>query len=126
VTMDLSEFLLARIAEDEAVARQSVTHGTGGLPQQTPGLWNGPGQYPIMHAQRLLADCEARRRIVDEAQTARSALDSIRDTFAGLDDPRARVERASYSATERVWFDALRLLALPYASHPDYRSEWTP
>ena len=65
MTDGLAEFLLARIAEDERVAQLSISHGTGGFPTAYwQRLWNGPGNYPVMAAQRLLAECDAKRRII--------------------------------------------------------------
>lgn len=72
---DLAVFLLTRIAEDEANAD-----------------W-----FPGTKA-RVLAECEAKRRIVDYA--TRVCLPSV-DIVLGE-------------------------LALPYLDHPDYRKEWKP
>jgi hypothetical protein len=89
--MTLTEFLLARIAEDEAdwsvVASRDVVQMLHGKPL----------------APRMLAECEAKRRIVEH-------LGWIVDN-----EGRNIVER-----------NVLRLLALPYADHPDYREEWRP
>lgn len=90
---DLTEFLLARIAEDERAAHRIA------LPLALTGAKGavvGPG--------RVLAECEAKRRIVAEA-----------NRFEGDDDPGAH-----------VLVGVLELLALPYADHPDYREEWRP
>jgi len=104
---DLADFLLARIAEDEAVAQLSITHGTGGFPTSYgQRLWNGPGQYPVMAAQRLLAECSAKRRIVERLGRATDVAWS--GSYAVRDDA----------------LDSLRDLALPYADHPDYDEAW--
>jgi hypothetical protein len=47
--MTLTEFLLARIAEDEAVAREVA---------------RGPRGWGKTTARRRIADCEAKRRII--------------------------------------------------------------
>lgn len=78
--MILTEFLLARIAEDE----------------------DGPF-FNAWHVGRVLAECEAKRRIVDRTQGPVA--------HAGQDIERRAV---------------LSLLAAPYADHPDYRREWKP
>jgi hypothetical protein len=54
-----------------------------------------------MGAERLLAECEAKRRIVEEIEGTRAP--------------------ATY--TTRL-LTILMHLALPYADHPDYRDEW--
>jgi len=121
---DLPHFLLARIAEDEAVARACVgPEWTSGLPAT---IHPDPTTYRTVVRQvghvcgsiiavdaehiarhdpaRVLAECEAKRRIVD----------SYRYLTA---DPELRMQ---------AWTFALRCLALPYADHPDYREEWRP
>lgn len=85
----LTDFLLARIAEDEAVA-----NGEGGW---QPGLTLGL-------ADRMSAECEAKRGLITEAADWLDRLDEL-ETIGG----RVR-----------------KLLALPYADHPDYRDEWRP
>lgn len=102
----LTEFLLARIAEDEAVAHKAT------VPTVFEPLlrWmllagddsNMPGAV-LAEPSRVLAECEAKRRIVSRIATA---------------DPHPDA---------RYMLDlVLRLLALPYADHPGYREEWRP
>lgn len=90
---DLTEFLLARIAEDYADAMSGWR-------------WKGlpAGEYERLQA-RVLADCEAKRRIVED----RIHLDTLRPGAI-----RAHSE----------W--ACRVLATIYADHPDCREEWRP
>jgi hypothetical protein len=132
---DLIEFLLARIGEDETAARQATAGpwqwvtGRGGL----PGLLESTGasathwveqqsfQAPTVvlatnqgvalrvrgrdaahiadwHPTRVLAECAAKRGIVEQLAGPAGGAD------AGV----------------------LRLLALPYAGHTDYRADWRP
>jgi hypothetical protein len=91
--MTLAEFLLTRIAEDEAVARRGF------------GMTDG----------RVLAECGAKRRIV-ELVTEEQPLDQ------GHWEGHGSGERWVADHAPEV----LRLLALPYAGHPDYRAEWRP
>ena len=92
---DLTDFLLARIAEDEAWAESET------FPQ--------PFRF---EAARVLAECEAKRRIVDRCER----------------DMVAEGESASgydiIAHTDALARDTLEFLALPYADHPDYREEW--
>lgn len=100
----LVEFLLARIAEDEAVlndaaARYSPTPGTElGI---FLGDWGDDERWIVDYPPgRALAECVAKRRIVE-----------LHDDQTG---------GGWSAATDQV----LRLLALPYADHPDFREEW--
>ncbi len=83
-------FLLARIAEDESVA----LHGDG-------GLMDGDAHFS---STRMLAECEAKRRIV-------GMLD-------GIPPPDM------YAPEQAAVREVLLHLALPYASHPDYVESW--
>jgi hypothetical protein len=107
-TVTLTKFLLACIAEDEAhaslVTMQSVDMN-GGVPQ-------------IRHTAirvRVLAECEAKRRIVELHTTVDGAIYPTCDC-CGL-----------YGEADVDWpCPTLRLLALPYADRPGYRAEWRP
>jgi hypothetical protein len=109
--MELHEFLLARVSEDEAVAREAMADDNGsdeGFAGQFEWLTGRSGRAfglarrfgdaaarLIAHfavPARVLAECESKRRIV----------------------------------TECGWETVMRHLALPYADHPDYRDEWRP
>jgi hypothetical protein len=128
VTTDLAGFLLARIAEDEAVALEA-----GGEDwEQADGrkvrwLRNGGNAHgwvafvdlPTATAHiarhdpaRVLAECEAKRRIVEYAEMLNGQAAHQGGEVAG------------YHATGLGI--AIRLLAEPYATHPDYRAEWRP
>ena len=90
---ELAKFLLARIAEDE---------GTGFAPA------------------RDLAECEAKRRIVERSLDEASLYRYVFETIRPHDDD-------DYTSGALWGLDyALRALAVPYASHPDYREEWKP
>jgi hypothetical protein len=116
----LVEFLLARIAEDE----DRVTSGAPGTATSYNG-WHtvdcgvGLGYWAndrcvCRYVDRVLAECEAKRRIVELTQGAIYRLaDLVADEWGGGGDTDADE-------------DLLRLLALPYADHPDYREEWAP
>lgn len=115
MTDGLVEFLLARIAEDEAVAR-AMEKCSDPLDWTEPGdpavglagPVDGPSGYEsiVIDPARVLAECEAKRQIIAQ-QTRRPAKD-FRPTPPPADTP------------------VLRLLAMPYVDHPDYRQEWRP
>lgn len=120
--MTLTEFLLARIAEDEADAREA---DSGRWLPEDKGItfeWDADDWHDDetqarlradtranqnhianWHPARVLAECEAKRRIVEMHQR-----------WDG--DPN------DYGQTEHV----LRFLALPYSDHPDYDEAWRP
>ena len=94
--MTLTEFLLARIDED-AAWRWHVDYCRA----------LDDGACDCQATERVLAECEAKRRIVNT------------HPFRLVGDGEER-------QAERLRNHTLRLLALPYAEHPDYRQEWTP
>lgn len=115
---DLAEFLLARIAEDEADARESDLNRWRGhvFDVDVNGWFNPP---------RVLAECEAKRQVVAaylNEKTRRDAYQS-EDARAGEDEEQA-IRRRSSAARTRGLEIALERLALPYADHPDFRPEW--
>ena len=101
--MTLTEFLLARIAEDEAVAWDAGERR--GLPYESP-LYVVDDNYRHdqvgIYPERVLAECEAKRRIVELNATKPGRKTTFRRLLT------------------------LQTLALPYADHPDYRQEWKP
>lgn len=124
--MTLTEFLLARIAEDEAAAREAAGGGIGGSGQHAHwrvGLRGGcgccsrvvglgvdidDGQAPHVARHdpaRVLADCKAKRRVVE---------------------CHAHNYRWNQGALGDVAQATLELLALPHADHPDYDESWRP
>ena len=94
--MTLAEFLLARLADDEAYARDWIEH-------------DADHDLTRFGTGRILAECEAKRRIVDQHKPVKMP--------AGWGCPWDGV---------RGNCDTLRIIALPYAGHPDYQNEWKP
>lgn len=102
---DLAEFLLARIAEDDIIARRSTDLGD----------LEAAGWYP----DRILAECEAQRRIVAEhSRFHHDGRDWCRVCVAPQGFPVAGDPGTPYPCA------TLRALTLPYADHSDYRPEW--
>lgn len=127
--MDLVTFLLARLDEDEQVAR-SATSGPWSVRPETRSAHSslygeadvdGPdgravaydrdggctstedAQHIVRHdPARVLADVEAKRRIVEGFQYLAA-------------DPDLR---------QYAWTFALRALTMPYIRHADYQPEW--
>lgn len=132
---DLAEFLRARIADDELNARNAdadqpwsanmqgdlawiETQFTGRSVasfQRFEDAWHAAWWQPL----RALAECEAKRRIVEHhARVPDDEGDPAADLCA--------VCSANGPDAQGWPCDTLRLLTLPYADHPDYRSEWRP
>jgi len=124
--MTLTEFLLARIAEDEAGAKaaspgpwkvddptypEAIYAADGYETVVAGGRWGGEARIFNEDADahfiarhdpaRVLAECESKRDIIGFLLAAESGIEQLRP------DDRA-----------------MRALALPYADHPDYRPEW--
>lgn len=105
--MTLTEFLLARIEEDEHRARDAG-HGnlrfpdTGWVQIDLPD--NARPSHDARHIRawspdRVLAECEAKRLLVAEVLPMRPDYDPLY---------------------------VQKVLALPYAEHPDYDEAWRP
>lgn len=104
-TLTLTDFLLARIAEDEGYAHYLRNVGV-----------TGPQYGTINEALtevvgRVLSDCEAKRRVVE--------IHTGNHECASLDDSCCWIADGAICET-------VRHLASPYADHPGYRDEWRP
>lgn len=141
--MTLAEFLLARIAEDEAVARWAQADAW----DETAGIHGFEDPWPSHLAfaehltpARVLAECEAKRQIV-EMHKSWPVLVEGPPKFEPVDnsDFNSFTMRASQQmawTTEQAYRDhfgtepptgpVLRFLALPYADHPDFDESWRP
>lgn len=130
----LVDFLLARIAEDEAKARAAtpspwLPHDQGWV--DAGGEWIICAPYHGLDISdqdaehvtrwqpaRVLAECDARRRIVE--------LHGF-DFAVPIDADSSWEEDTVCRADQAEWpCDTLRLLALPYADHPEYDEAWRP
>jgi len=101
--MTLTEFLLARIDEDEA-AWDKVDRQVEEWRRDNTAT---PYRYWRPSPQRLRAECEAKRRVIEAVWDWSDAL-----------------PEKAYSEVGRCQTSVLRALALPHADHPDYRDEW--
>lgn len=115
---DLSAFLLARLAEDEAAAKaagsdQRVTWATTANAAASAAgadaglfiLFNDPA--------RVLADVEAKRRIV-----------GLHPSYGGYGERCATCQSEDDLAGDPWPCPTLRALASVYADHPEFREEW--
>ncbi|MEU8799591.1 DUF6221 family protein [Spirillospora sp. NPDC048819] len=129
--MDLVEFLRARLARDEQIARAcsgipwkavpsgtihtDTAHADGGEPGFVASAENEAyAEHIARHnPSRALAGVAAARQIIDDYEKQAWILDQ------GHRTPELE---AAQAARETV----LRCLALAYASHPAYRDDWRP
>jgi hypothetical protein len=131
--MDLAEFLLARITDEESLARDAASEGnphrsgwqlwTNKVDTTPGGEVLGPRGSVEAHPSRVLAECEAKRRIVEL-----HAITVTEDWINPIDGPAYRDD--DHSCAICGWVrdacETVKLLALPYADHPDYEEEWKP
>lgn len=140
--MTIAEFLLARLAEDEAVAlacldvNQRVTLMRGGTARrwardgsaikdvaESPDdilrvkhTWAREAEHIARHdPARVLADCRAKRRIVELHE---------REHECTTYDHTGDINRYTY-VLDPEECSTLRLLASVYFSHPNYDSAWS-
>ena len=156
---ELVEFLRARLARDEQIARAATPgpwrwdiRNEGSMdeqpelvsttaPTETSILLTAAGEFDAGFVcvdspdrehiarhdpARVLAEVDAKRRIIDEH------MPTPVDAVAWEDDQAAPFgcRTCAFSSEEGVrgwgYCLTLRLLALLYASHKDYREEWRP
>lgn len=114
--MDIQEFLLARIAEDEAVAREAAQalRGAGANWGNTFKQVEGSGHQPVADATsawyadhiarhdpaRVLSECAAKREIIKRLGPDENGNFPIRNLTIQL------------------------LMASAYSDHPDYQQKW--
>jgi hypothetical protein len=131
-TLTVTEFVEARIAEDEAVARaatpghwaaghREVMYGQCSPGQQVVGP-NGvisPKRVDVVHIARhdpprVLAQCAAMRKIVER----HSSIHNGWHDDAGEPTASCRHDWKEWPCPD------LRALASIWSSHPDFRQEW--
>lgn len=101
----LVEFLLARIEEDERiawlVASESPTADTGFCVWATQFAFDPERMIVAIDYQRVLAECAAKRRIIDAFRAAKPS-----------------------TPTAETLETVLWQLASAHADQPDYRNDW--
>ncbi|MFE9777725.1 DUF6221 family protein [Streptomyces sp. NPDC005775] len=137
---DLVQFLRDRLAEDERIARaacharvapspwrgeswdDAVLDGDGVVDAKGDGVALVKGELIRAHIiehdpARVLRDIDAKRRILDEIVPAMDGMDDRIDSEWGV----GPMDPSEYESV-----GLLRLLALSYVDHADYREEWRP
>jgi len=114
--MTLTEFLLARIAEDERAARKVQPLG------HVVDMGGVRLDERFTHSRLRFSSADGWARTEDDPAAAAH--------FARHDPARVLREcEAKRQLIERVGnpdWAGFRILAMPYADHPDYRQEWRP
>ena len=108
--MTLVEFLEARIAEDEAEAKPMA-----GLDDDDRGGW------AIVYAERVLAECAAKRAILEMHGPVKD------EGWKSGEDNDFLWCGSCGSIDDSPWpypCGTLQALAAVYADHPDYQQEW--
>lgn len=107
----ITEFLLARIAEDEAFANTPYDFDAAIDPHDTAVI---AGRSAELKA-RWIAECKAKRRIVELSASWSSQAERVEGH-----DAAAIMVKSQAITGETV----IRALAQPYADHPDFESGW--
>jgi hypothetical protein len=129
--MNLAEFLLARVSDDQRDAlidRMTAEAGHGVL------RWLPSQHYYVMQerqieaANRVLAECEAKRQLIDIHRQEGGIEEWMSDEWVAdmTDDERAGwCDWCTYDArTVSFPCEHLRILASVYRDHSDYQQEW--
>jgi len=127
--LTLADFLRARLGEDEAKARADLASAWAGHMLGLVGWRDAPVHiyeaaqaHAIREAQDVLADVEAKRRIMDLHRPDPTDDGSVECGFCSFHE-----QYEGFNDVREEWpCEHLRLLALPYAQHPEYRDEWRP
>lgn len=124
-TLTITEFLEARIAEDEAEAKWVEAEGDH-------------GSSPIQHPARVLAECSAKRAIIKQHEEWPVLVErqpsEIEQVAAWLNDFTYRMYREIAWLTTKEYIKRfgvepptapmIATLAAVYKDHPDYDPEW--
>lgn len=122
--MTITEFLLARIAEDEAVAREALAEPWA-AGSWTPEVYDdGIRNRAVAFApERVLAECETKRRIIELHDHVEQTYTDTPGVEFGCTICHIGAHGEDFNGG---WCDTVRALALPYADHPDYDEAWRP
>ncbi|WP_378735954.1 DUF6221 family protein [Nocardia brasiliensis] len=104
----LVHFIRARILDDETGA---------GVDRGGQGAWS---------AQRILDECAAKRAVLAALERDRKEK-AAEDAWDWLDEGSAIAwlfGDSNEEKSKKLAREILRALALPYADHPDYQSDW--
>jgi len=115
MTVDLLAFLRARLEEDAAAAAEMAGNrewpadcgDVHDVSIQTTGGWT-------FTSERLLAEVEAKRGMITQYENVSKLVN----------EPIPTDHHSASHIEQWALYDVLRRLAVPHASHPDYREKW--
>ena len=110
--MSITEFLLERIAQDEAAARDNLA-----------GDDRWPTSWSKAAAARVLAECEAKRRIVKRAERLAAEHYAV-SAAERYWNPQLQDWRYMSESQMRALIWVMHDLAAVYAEHEDFQEEW--
>jgi hypothetical protein len=114
---DVIEFLHARLSEEKALAKECVRWGVDKPGSTLEGAIET--SFPEDGAAQALADHYSVKFVQDDTEAKWRMLAAWPDSFGQWNADQAEAARA-------MKLHMLKLLALPYAEHPEYRIEWKP
>ena len=135
---ELVEFLRARLDKEEKLARAAIADDGGQDGGFEDATWLDDRSHPLCAGiatdaanliratavpRRVLAEVDAKRRIIDEHQLRPAA-----EQISGRPAYGCEIchDHPEYGIAPEGECETLKLLALPYADQPDYRPEWRP
>jgi hypothetical protein len=126
---DLVEFLRARFGEDVRIAIAAADRGGPHWPDADGEMWTNQLVHSRRHdPARVLREVEAKREIVKlhgpDRRLENWYWTERKCTECGHLWHRIVPGRPSTEIGPETGCATLRLLALPFAEHPDYQQEW--
>ena len=117
---DHTEWLLTQIDADEQQAHEHIAYW--GKPTEGRPLAGDEYDCMSIGSARVLAECEAKRRLIDFAFQYASTIDNEWGCCHSAEEIRSGETDCSAIS---LW-EVLSPLILPYASRPGCRPEWLP
>ena len=131
---DIAEFLRARYAEQRALAEAARDGNWDFKPYPPLEVGGDPVKYEAMMARvrfvealqpsQVLADLDAKLAILDEHPATRDVIAEKPDGLHGFGCATCHQDEGLIIGYG--WCRTLRLLAVPFAAHPDYDERWRP
>ena len=120
--MSIREFLLERIAEDEATLERNgpFPHSTHGRDLVGTYRADCPDCIGVPSRERVLAECEAKRAVIEEHWPGEGHYRDYCETCAEW----WHAEVGEGPPGVRFPCPTLRAVAAVYKDHPDYQQEW--